>query len=241
MAADDINTPFKRCSVCSEEKPATTEFFHPNKGGKYGLRGQCIPCRRGTIREQIKRPEIASRRKAYHEAAVASGKYAEWKRNWRIANPESARESKRKHVAKFADRYRERALEWRNRNREKVRDQQGRAYRKEMSCPANVLKRRFRARLRAMLKGIGSMRTEEILGYSKEQLAAHIQRQFTAGMTWEKLMAGEIHIDHIVPVSSFNISGVDCPEFRACWSLPNLRPMWAKDNQRKQAKIEQLL
>ena len=110
-----------------------------------------------------------------------------------------------------------------------------------MSCPANVLKRRFRARLRAMLKGIGSMRTEAILGYSKEQLAAHIQRQFTAGMTWEKLMAGEIHIDHIVPVSSFNISGVDCPEFRACWSLPNLRPMWAKDNQRKQAKIEQLL
>jgi hypothetical protein len=31
----------KQCSKCEKELPATTEFFHKNKNGKFGLRSEC--------------------------------------------------------------------------------------------------------------------------------------------------------------------------------------------------------
>lgn len=240
--AETVNiTSAKTCTACGSVKPATEEFFHVHKSGKLGLRAQCRDCRKARMREMIKEPHHAAKRKAFQEAHTASGRKAELNREWRRNNPESAALSAKRYREKNREKKRAYDQRWRDANRDLVRAKQDRAYRKEMSCPAKVLKRRIRARLREMVKGIGSVRTEAILGYTKEQLATHIQRQFTKGMTWEKLMSGEIHIDHITPVSSFSITGIDCAEFRACWALPNLRPMWAIENQRKQAKIEQLL
>lgn len=80
---------------------------------------------------------------------------------------------------------------------------------------------------------------EERLGYTITELREHLGRQFTKGMTWDKFMKGEIHIDHIVPKKAFNLS--DPEEWRSCWSLPNLRPLWAKDNIAKSARITHLL
>lgn len=44
---------------------------------------------------------------------------------------------------------------------------------------------------------------------------------------------GRWHIDHIRPKSSFTYTSEDDAEFRDCWSLTNLRPLWAKDNVKK--------
>lgn len=76
--------------------------------------------------------------------------------------------------------------------------------------------------------------------YSLEELMVHLERQFTRGMTWEK-MGAEIHVDHIVPLSSFQIEGPDSPGFAAAWSLSNLRPMWANENIRKNASRTHLI
>ena len=54
-------------------------------------------------------------------------------------------------------------------------------------------------------------------------------------MTWENFMKGEIHIDHIRPCSSFNLS--DTEEQRKCFNYKNLQPLWAVDNLRKADKI----
>ena len=35
---------FKTCTKCGETLPATTEYFHKNKTGKYGLRSRCKKC-----------------------------------------------------------------------------------------------------------------------------------------------------------------------------------------------------
>lgn len=72
------------------------------------------------------------------------------------------------------------------------------------------------------------------LGYTVAQLRVHIERQFTAGMSWATFAQGLIHIDHILPVSSFALADGD--DVRRCWALSNLRPMWAGENQRKHAK-----
>ena len=72
------------------------------------------------------------------------------------------------------------------------------------------------------------------VGYTSLELRLHIERQFVNGMTWDRFLAGEIHIDHIVPKSKFDLDSLD--ELRACYALSNLRPMWATDNVREGAR-----
>lgn len=73
----------------------------------------------------------------------------------------------------------------------------------------------------------------KLLDFSAADLHAHLERHFTEGMTWECFMAGEIEIDHIIPVSFFRPKVVDSVEFRMCWSLKNLQPLWRLDNRQK--------
>lgn len=79
----------------------------------------------------------------------------------------------------------------------------------------------------------------ELLGYGIEDLRQHLERQFTSGMTWDAFCSGEIHIDHVVPIATFDLN--EESEVRRCWSLPNLQPLWALDNLRKGAKHVRLL
>lgn len=88
--------------------------------------------------------------------------------------------------------------------------------------------RKLRAALVACAPGRGFTKS---LGYTAEQLRAHLERQFTRGMTWERFAAGEIHIDHRVPLASFDLS--DPAEVKAAWALTNLQPLWAPDNHAK--------
>lgn len=82
---------------------------------------------------------------------------------------------------------------------------------------------------------------EVVLGFSIAELRNHMERQFTRGMTWEKFKGGEIHIDHIIPISAFNIRELGDEEWRSCWCLSNLRPAWAEANLKKSNKIFYLL
>lgn len=91
----------------------------------------------------------------------------------------------------------------------------------------------------ALVKDYRSPTIERVLGYAIADLRKHIERQFTQGMSWDAYRAGRIHIDHIHPISSFDMS--DDEQFKACWELSNLRPMWAQDNLKKRARVETLL
>ena len=73
----------------------------------------------------------------------------------------------------------------------------------------------------------------KLLDFSAQDLRDHLEQQFTEGMTWERFMDGEIEIDHIIPVSFFRPTTVDCIEFRMCWNLKNLQPLWRLDNRQK--------
>ena len=91
--------------------------------------------------------------------------------------------------------------------------------------------------LRRYLNGRKAYRPwHTLVGYTPEELRAHLERQFTKGMTWDAFMRGEIHIDHIVPQADFRFESRDEEGFRQCWALTNLRPMWARDNIAKGAR-----
>lgn len=86
----------------------------------------------------------------------------------------------------------------------------------------------------AIARGGSSPVAERFVGYSAADLRRHLERQFTRGMSWQRFCAGDIHIDHIVPLSSFDLSSEK--SLRAAWALANLRPAWAADNLAKAAK-----
>ncbi len=86
----------------------------------------------------------------------------------------------------------------------------------------------------ALNRGGTSAKFEDFVGYSTQQLKNHLEAQFTKDMNWERFRLGEIHIDHIVPVSSFDLSDPD--ELKSAWAITNLRPLWAKDNLIKSSK-----
>ena len=73
-----------------------------------------------------------------------------------------------------------------------------------------------------------------ILGYTIKDLQNHLESKFLPGMTWDNY--GDWHIDHIRPTSSFLIKNVYDDDFKQCWALNNLQPLWAKDNIRKGSK-----
>lgn len=115
-----------------------------------------------------------------------------------------------------------------------------RSYDKARQDPFVVLSSRMSSLIRYSLRtGKAGRSWLSMVPYSVEDLRTHIERQFLPGMGWHNM--GRWHIDHILPITSFKITGPDCAEFKACWSLPNLRPLWAIDNIKKHAKREVLL
>jgi hypothetical protein len=75
---------------------------------------------------------------------------------------------------------------------------------------------------------------EALVGYSIEGLMQHLERQFLPGMTWDNV--GSWHVDHILPRAMFSYTSETDEDFRACWALTNLRPLWSKENIEKGAK-----
>ena len=69
---------------------------------------------------------------------------------------------------------------------------------------------------------------EKLVGYTRKELKDHLEKLFKPGMFWEN--RGEWHIDHIIPVSFFKYNSTDDVEFKYCWSLYNLQPLWAEEN-----------
>lgn len=78
-----------------------------------------------------------------------------------------------------------------------------------------------------------------LVPYTLDEFMRHIERQFLPGMSWQN--RGQWHIDHIRPSSSFSFDSAEHPDFKDCWALSNLRPLWATDNLQKNATITYLL
>lgn len=79
--------------------------------------------------------------------------------------------------------------------------------------------------------------TFDILGYSCKELMDHLEKQFKNGMNWHNY--GKWHIDHIKPISLFKFNSKNDPEFKECWSLDNLQPLWAEENLKKSNKYKE--
>lgn len=109
---------------------------------------------------------------------------------------------------------------------------------KRKSDPVKAMQARLSRLHRHALSQVGAIKqspTFEELGYTPEHFAQHIERQFLKGMGWHNM--SDWQIDHIIPVSTAR-SVEDVVKLN---QLANLRPMWARENNQKKAKIQTLL
>lgn len=97
---------------------------------------------------------------------------------------------------------------------------------------ANVLRARLNKALRKDSKK-GSFIND--LGCSVGELKSHIERMFLTGMSWENWGQNGWHIDHIIPISSFDLTNRE--QYLKAIHYTNLQPLWAKDNIRKGATL----
>jgi hypothetical protein len=70
----------------------------------------------------------------------------------------------------------------------------------------------------------------DYLPYTMKDLIEHLESKFLPGMTLENHGIFGWHIDHIKPITLFNITSMDCQDFQECWALSNLQPLWWQDN-----------
>ena len=102
--------------------------------------------------------------------------------------------------------------------------------------PKFKLNRNMRRAIHFSLKGNKNGHSwQTLVGYSLEQLKRRLKRQFQPGMTWDNY--GEWHIDHKIPISAFNFTKPEHDDFKRCWALKNLQPLWSNKNQIKHAKL----
>lgn len=144
----------------------------------------------------------------------------------------------RERRAKIGDKYKESTKAWIIKNRERYNARQRERRRID---PQFAISNNVRSRMNSALRNYGLKRDkplEKQIGCSIEQLMAHLEEQFTDGMTWDARgrMDRTTHtkvwqIDHIKPCSAFDLSD---PKQRAeCFHYTNLKPLWAIDNIKK--------
>jgi len=160
-------------------------------------------------------------------------------KRWREKNKDSVREYVKTWNEKNKEHRKEYLKEYREKNIENIRKTK-RDYernRKE-SDPLYKLISNFRTAIYQVLKESNVEKNKhyfDILQYTPESLIKHLESQFENNMNWDNY--GEWHVDHKLPITSFNIEEMGDEEFMRCWSLENLQPMWGTDNIRKSNKI----
>ena len=126
-----------------------------------------------------------------------------------------------------------------NKNKDSINEYFREYNAKRRKIPKHAVSGRMYAAIRRVIKkgkmGVSTTKTLNDL-YTEEEIMSHLESYFTEenGYTWDNM--SEWHIDHIRPVSSFNYTTTDCDDFKKCWALNNLQPLWAKDNMSKGEK-----
>lgn len=73
------------------------------------------------------------------------------------------------------------------------------------------------------------------LGCTVEELKSHLESKFQFGMSWDNYGLYGWHIDHIIPLSSYDLT--DRKQLLEACHYTNLQPLWAKDNLSKSDNI----
>jgi hypothetical protein len=249
-----------KCNICTLEKepnlfrikkksPLCFDCYNKQKKEKYRLSNPkkpdiCVKCgieRKNT--EFVKNTNCCKDCKSLYIKEYYENNKLSWVEYVNKSNKCPERKKKQKeYVESNKDKIKEYQKKYREENKENIKK-----IRKEYNKVRNIRhKERYendieykvrkihrsilKSFLRRMKIGPKKDTTSKVLGYSYSELKEHLESLFLEGMTWNN--HGEWHIDHIKPISSFEVT--DIPS--VVNSLENLQPLWAIDNMRKSDK-----
>jgi hypothetical protein len=158
------------------------------------------------------------------------------------SNSENFKEKQKEYVDKNKDKVKEYQKEYRIKNKENLKQKRKKynkiralrhkeRYENDIDYRIRKIHRNIlKSFLRRVKMGPKKDHTSKLLGYSYSEFRTHIESLFLDGMNW--FNHGEWHIDHIRPISSFDLD-TDPSIVNA---LDNLQPLWAIDNMKKSNK-----
>jgi hypothetical protein len=197
----------KICSKCKEEKNICE--FNKSPSNKDGLVSFCKKCRRINY--------LNNKEKVLEQTKL-------WKLNNKEMLLSHYNNNKEKIVLQQKKYY--------NNNKEKVIKRVV-DYQKNKIKEDSLfkLKKTIQRTIRRYIKN-KKFTTTEIIGCDYDSFKIYFESLFTEGMCWDKL-GSEIHIDHIIPLSSAKTED----ELYKLNHYTNLQPLWAKDNLIKGSKL----
>ena len=221
---------YGKCMKCGAERSAEYKKANPMNEQKRAEKVEYLRAYREDKREDLNEKQrlayserreqrLAAKRRAYYD------------------NIEVMRGRSRRYQAKNKGKVSLRMRQWAKENRPALN---AKIRARLKADPVARCAKSMRTHLRRVIEGIGSTKKDDTystIGYSPKELKAHIERQFTNGMSWGNY--GEWHIDHIVSISQMVKSGCEDPAIINC--LTNLRPLWAEENHSKSSKAQYLI
>lgn len=160
-------------------------------------------------------------------------KRAKWNKDWNLRNKDNRLKWHREWRIKNIEKVKKNKLKWYKNNPEKVRKMRI----NELNTVGARISAYMRTRVRLAVisqKTWKRGKTIELLGCSIEQLKKHLSLNFKEGMSWDNY--GHWHIDHIRPLSSFDLSIEE--EQKKAFHYSNLQPLWASENLKKGKKYD---
>ena len=239
------------CNKCGEKYPFTNDYFYKNLNS---LRKVCIVCdKKRAIEYRSKhKNQILEYSKKYFKLNKEAVK--EYQKNnkekikintqkWQHNNKEYFKKYREKneekikaYSLKYSKENKEKIKEYNEKNIEKIRENKRRYQEKNKTNINYIIKKRLRERVRVLLKKQSrNKHTIELLGCDIDIFKTYFKNKFINGMTWDKFMNGEIHIDHIIPCCKFNL--INENQQNQCFHYRNLQPLWAKDNLSKGGEL----
>lgn len=246
---------FRVCVVCKSLKGWLK--FNKEKKRRLGIQPACRLCQKlyadahkkeNNIKNKIyykaTKEKRGAQKKIYYKAN--RDKLRAYYKAWYEANKDKVKNYNKNNK----DKIRARKKIWykNNKDYDKVYQQ---ANKKRLNFLANIrrkkryrfdfkykLNKNVRCLIWQSLKGNKNGRHwESLAGYTLSALKKHLEKLFTEGMTWENYSRNGWTIDHKIPISAFNFTKPEHRDFKRCWALKNLQPMWAKENSSKHNKL----
>ena len=182
----------------------------PGKNKKIPKGGRCIECEKNHSKNRDSREEYILLKKNKYRY----NRKRESDKQWRIRNKTHSLEVHKIYRTK-------RREQWKHKPTRKI-------YKQKINHTIRI----------GVWRSLHEFNWQEYVGYTLEDLIKHLDKQFTKenGYTWKNY--GEWHIDHKIPISIFNFEKPEDIDFKRCWSLDNLQPLWATENIIKSNKIE---
>lgn len=228
---------YKICTKCNR-KLKIVNSFHKCSVREDGFSAYCKDCNKKYRREHYLKNKEKIIKQTLEWRRKNLGLVKEKAREWQRKNQDKLKKARDKYKENHPEKQREASKKWILNNREKRRIIARRSNTKRRKTIKGYLNHKMSNQVRlSIMRNKKGYSWESLVNYTVEDLQKHLESLFKDGMSWDNM--GKWHIDHKIPISAFNFEKPTDVNFKKCWALSNLQPLWALDNLKKGNRIQE--